>query len=497
MRPEDVERRKALVARLVELRASGRLNSATVDVAARSAGVRARTVWRWISEGDYAPRKRAGWSLTAEARYALDRAHGRTTIAWRMLQNAGVDVPSRKTFERAVERELSLAERAYLRNGENGRRRYELYLRWEPSARNEVWEMDHAQLDIHVLPVRGKRLATPWLTVVIDGYSRVVMGWALSLHPTAAEVLAALREAIVVDPRRGPWGGVPELVRFDGGLEFLSHAVSRAAGEVGFAARPTAPYSPHQKGKVERLHRTIGEGLIATLPHYTGAPRRRNGELYAQPAPLSLPQLQARIRDFIQDYNTKHLHASLGGMTPAQRWDASLTPLDVIEPERLRWMLMADATRKVLKTGIRFGGETFLAPALARVVGSTVQVRYMPHDLRSIEVSTEGGGWLCTAYPVAQLSDEQKRAVVEQRQEAAREMGRRKAAASRRARARTEPLTGDTPVTDITVVSRRSANSVRPSSDKRSNKVLKVLGLTDRLNKAIQPDDDAAGGTAA
>ena len=114
---------------------------------------------------------------------------------------------------------------------------------------------------------------------------------------------------------------------------------------------PAIPTDLGQKGKIERLHRTIGEGLIATLPQYTGGPRRANGKLYAQPGPLTLPQLQTRIREFIDAYNTEHAHASLGGVTPAQKWVSSPVPLDVVEPERLRWMLMADQTRQVLKDG--------------------------------------------------------------------------------------------------------------------------------------------------
>jgi transposase InsO family protein len=46
-------------------------------------------------------------------------------------------------------------------------------------------------------------------------------------------------------------------VRFDGGKEFLAEAVRRAAGERRCAALPTAPYSPHLKGKVERLNHGI------------------------------------------------------------------------------------------------------------------------------------------------------------------------------------------------------------------------------------------------
>jgi putative transposase len=110
-----------------------------------------------------------------------------------------------------------------------------------------VWEADHDELDVRVLPLRGRLLVRPWLTVIEDGFSRLVMGWALSLQPTSAEVLVAIREGIVIDPERGPWGGVPELIRFDGGREFLARAVTRAAGELGCAALPAIPYSPHLK----------------------------------------------------------------------------------------------------------------------------------------------------------------------------------------------------------------------------------------------------------
>jgi putative transposase len=485
------DQREALVARLSALRDDGRLTSAIVRAAARSAGVHERTVWRWLAAGGYEPVRRAGWRTTPTAMEALYRCAGRPAAAWRLLRDEGVEVPSRTVFCDALKRDLSPAERAYARHGEDGRRRYSVYRRWEPAARNEVWETDHAQLDINVLPPRGRRLIRPWLTVIEDGFSRLVMGWALSLQPTSAEVLVAIREAIVIDPERGPWGGVPELIRFDGGREFLAHAVVRAAAELGCAALPAAPYSPHQKGKIERLHRTIGEGLIATLPRYTGGPRRADGKLYAQPAPLTLPQLQARLREFIDAYNTKHEHASLGRLTPAQKWATSAAPLDIVEPGRLRWMLMADQTRRVLKDGIHFDGAIFIAPELTRIGGRTVEVRYMPHDLRLIEVFTEDG-WLCTAYPQDELTREQAEAVIRQRREAVREMGRRKAAASRKARTRIAPLTATGAIRDITPII-----STRPKGDpalenQRTDKALRVLGLADRLNTTIPPPPQQA-----
>lgn len=144
MRAHLVDRRQAVVSRLLSLRVDGRLTSAAVEAAARSLGVDVRTVWRWLADGAYEPAKRNAWKATPAAVEAFYLANGRSTAAWRSLVGQGVEVPSRATFCRAIERDLSPAERAYARYGEDGRRRFEVYRRWEPAARNEVWESDHA-----------------------------------------------------------------------------------------------------------------------------------------------------------------------------------------------------------------------------------------------------------------------------------------------------------------------------------------------------------------
>ena len=51
--------------------------------------------------------------------------------------------------------------------------------------------------------------------------------WAISLRPTQAEVLAALRMAVTVDQARGPFGGVPGLLRWDRGLEFAAGSIEQ------------------------------------------------------------------------------------------------------------------------------------------------------------------------------------------------------------------------------------------------------------------------------
>src|SRR5262249_46592100 len=145
----------------------------------------------------------------------------------------GEPVPPLRTLQRAFARELSPGERAAVVEGVEGRRRHQVYLRWEPVGRNARWEGDHKELPVLVTPPRGARPCKPWVRLFLDCFSRLIMGWALSLRPDGATVLAALRQGLVVDPDRGPFGGVPVSLVPDNGLEFAATALERVCGVLG------------------------------------------------------------------------------------------------------------------------------------------------------------------------------------------------------------------------------------------------------------------------
>ncbi|MEV0399432.1 transposase family protein [Actinoallomurus sp. NPDC050550] len=180
---------------------------------------------------------------------------------------------SERTLQRAFERELTPAERAAWRSGEEGRRAASVYLTRAPAHRNRVWEMDHKQLPILVLPPRGPALC-PWLTSVVDDGTRALVGWAIVLSPHAGTVLTAIRMALAYDPARGPFGAVPASFRIDRGLEFAAGSVRDVFAALCVAEHRLPGYQPHRKGKVERLHQTIESTLLCGLPGFTGGPRR-------------------------------------------------------------------------------------------------------------------------------------------------------------------------------------------------------------------------------
>jgi putative transposase len=158
------------------------------------------------------------------------------------------------------------------------------------------------------VPPGRRRARRPWVTLFLDDFSRAIMGWAISLQPSSAEVLAALRAAILLDSDRDPFGGLPGRLRWDHGLEFAAGAVEQAALALGIDVDPATPYAPHEKGKIERLHRTITDGFVAGLPAWTKGPRDQRGQLEAPGMPLALAELVARFDAWARTYNAERPH---------------------------------------------------------------------------------------------------------------------------------------------------------------------------------------------
>ncbi len=276
-------------------------------------------------------------------------------------------------------------------------------------------------------------------------------GLGHALYPSAATVLAALGKGIRLDPERGPFGGVPSILRWDNGLEFAAASIKQAAGTLGCVERPTAAYSPHLKGKMERANRTITQDLLAGLPFYTNGPRAIDGSLYGPDAPpMSLALFVGEFDRWVRRYNTERPHAGLGGQTPLQRWESDATPLTLVPEADLRWLMLAGEERTVLKDGIHFHGLAFIAPELNGRVGEKVEVRYVPHDDRRIDVFVDGR-WLTTAKPQNALTEADRDRVLAQRRADAAEQGRRQRRASRSARARLAAMTepGEPEVTTV------------------------------------------------
>ena len=93
--------------------------------------------------------------------------------------------------------------------------------------------------------------------LVIDCYSRELLGWHLSRSGRSKTAESALEQALIA--RNECLGKVkhPFLLRSDNGLIFTSLSYTALVKSYGLQQEFITPYSPEQNGMVERVIRTL------------------------------------------------------------------------------------------------------------------------------------------------------------------------------------------------------------------------------------------------
>src|SRR5438876_1385084 len=270
--------------------------------------------------------------------------------------------------------------------------RFDLLYRREASRPNELWQADHTPLDIRVLD-EGGQPARPWLTIILDDYSRVVAGYARSLHdPSSIQTALALRQAIW---RKGDphWSvcGIPETFYTDHGSDFTSHHLEQVAADLHMALVFSIAGKPRGRGKVERIFESINQLFLCHQPGYAPA-----GNAAVKPV-LTLPELDARLRTFLVDTYQQQPHSETR-VPPHARWEANgFLPRLPESLEQLDLLLLTVAkSRRVHQDGIRFQGFRYIDVTLAAYVGEDVTIRYDPRDLAELRVYF-GESFLCRA----------------------------------------------------------------------------------------------------
>ena len=260
--------------------------------------------------------------------------------------------------------------------------RFDLLYRRQASRPNEMWHADHTLLDLWILDERD-RPARPWLTVIVDDYSRAVAGYAVSLHePSSLQTALALRQAIwrKADPH---WTvcGIPETFYTDHGSDFTSQHLEQVAAQLHMALVFSMAGRPRGRGKVERVFRSVNQLFLCHEPGYTPA-----GSAPARPV-LTLPELDTRLRTFLIETYQQQIHGETG-VAPHARWEAdALLPRMPDSLEELDLLLLTVARpRRVHQDGIHFQGFRYLDTTLAAYVGEDVTIRYDPRDMAELRV---------------------------------------------------------------------------------------------------------------
>jgi putative transposase len=265
---------------------------------------------------------------------------------------------------------------------------------------NQVWQCDHTRADVLLVDSEGKLLGRPWLTTVIDSYSRCIMGINLGYDAPSSQVVSlALRHAILpkqYDVEYGlheQWGtyGLPKHFYTDGGKDFRSDHIQQVGIQLGFLCHLRD--RPSEGGIVERPFGTLNTELFSLLPGYTGSNVQKRPETAEADACLTLRELERRIvRYFVDNYNQR-LDARMGDQTRFQRWESGLIAMPKLLSERdLDICLMKQARRQIQRGGyLQFENLMYRGENLGGYGGESVVVRFDPRDITTILIYRREG----------------------------------------------------------------------------------------------------------
>jgi transposase InsO family protein len=151
---------------------------------------------------------------------------------------------------------------------------------------------EHWHIDISYINICGTFY---YMCSILDGFSRYIVHW---------EIREAMKESdveIILQRAREKFPDAKPRIISDNGPQFIAKDFKEFIRIIGMTHVKTSPYYPQSNGKLERYHRTI------------------KGTCIRVNTPLSLSDAQRLVTDFVDHYNNRRLHSSIGYITPMDK----------------------------------------------------------------------------------------------------------------------------------------------------------------------------------
>lgn len=253
-----------------------------------------------------------------------------------------------------------------------------------------VVQIDHTPMDVILVDdVHRKPIGRPWITLAVDVFSRMVVGYHVSFDPPSA-LSTGLCLAHTILPKDnwlakhkvdGEWPcyGLPQTIHVDNAKEFRGAMLQRACDQYGIDIewRPVA--RPEFGGHVERLLGTFADEIKA-LPGATFSNVQERGRYDSESkAALSFSEFEKWLATLIVQAYHRKLHSSLGA-TPLDRYKEGILGSDerpgvgllarVMDEARLRLDFMPFIERSVQNYGVLIDSIYYWADPLRRWVNA-------------------------------------------------------------------------------------------------------------------------------
>jgi len=241
---------------------------------------------------------------------------------WAMLRRAceekGIVAPSYVTFCLAV-RERPVFESVLKRQGRRAAYRHEpFYWQLDPTTPRhgdrpfEIGHIDHTELDVELLCSGTSRvLGRPWMTLLIDAFSRRCLGLDLSFDAPSHRSCMMISRACVQRH-----GRLPQIVAIDGGPEFQSTYFEALLARYECIKKTRPPAKSRFGSLVERAFGTTNTQFIHNLRGNTQITRNVRQVTKAvdprEHATWMLAALHERLSDYLFEVYDTIEHPALG-----------------------------------------------------------------------------------------------------------------------------------------------------------------------------------------
>ena len=208
------------------------------------------------------------------------------------LQRRGFDINHKRVLRMMREDNLLCVRRRKFVITTDSRHSLPVYpnlaARIKPAAVNQLWVADITYIRLRVEFV--------YLAVVLDAFSRRVIGWELGRSLEAGLAVAALRMAL---KERKPQPGMVH--HSDRGVQYASHEYTGLLREHQVQISMSRKGNPYDNAACESFMKTL-----------------KYEEVYRNEY-RDLPEARTSIREFLEDvYNQKRLQSALGYLPPAE-----------------------------------------------------------------------------------------------------------------------------------------------------------------------------------
>jgi len=177
------------------------------------------------------------------------------------------------------------------------------------TAPNQLWQTDFTYLKV---------IGWGWfyLSTILDDFSRYIVAWKLCAKMKTEDVTETLNLALQASGLDQVHVAHRPRLLSDNGSSYISGDLATWLGDHNIEHVRGAPFHPQTQGKIERWHQTLKNRILL--------------ENYYLPG-----ELEAKIAAFVEHYNHRRYHESLGNLTPADVYSGRATKI-LRERERLK-----------------------------------------------------------------------------------------------------------------------------------------------------------------